>query len=36
MQKVLDRMIQDENIVYSYYQDKELSKYKLDEEEAVY
>ena len=36
MQKVLDRMVQDWNIVYSYYQDSELSKYKLDEEEAVY
>lgn len=36
MQKVLDRMTQDWNIVYSYYQDTELSKYKLDEEEAVY
>jgi len=36
MQKVLDRMIQDWNIVYSYYEDSELSKYKLDEEEAVY
>ncbi len=36
MQKVLDRMIQDWNIVYSYYQDSELSKYKLDQEEAVY
>lgn len=36
MQKVLDRMLQDWNIVYSYYQDSELSKYKLDEEEAVY
>jgi len=36
MQKVLDRMVQDWNIIYSYYQDSELLKYKLDEEEAVY
>jgi nanoRNase/pAp phosphatase (c-di-AMP/oligoRNAs hydrolase) len=36
MQKVLDRMVQDWNIVYSYYDSEELSKYNLDEEEAVY
>lgn len=36
MQKVLDRMVQEWGILYSYYEDKEILEYKLDEEEAVY
>ncbi|MEI7919601.1 MAG: hypothetical protein WCH65_05385 [bacterium] len=36
MQILLSRMQQKENILYTYYDEKELEEYKIDQEEASY